>query len=496
MVDSGVAQSREDDRPTETPSVPALRHLLLLAASGASLLASQYIASRELGSTFFVTELSLIAATVITLLGPSLGYALSLRFRLSDRTVFAWSCVAALCQWLLPFGIRAIVSVFGPSQLGPSAAVITAGISLLCGYYSFILPHISPPRSIPWLYAGELLGAALMLLLIASVPSHRTLLTVYLLLPALLLGLSYGVRYGLLFAVAGCLVAGNLQTLDRKASELYYQRVHQLATPTLLESRYSPYQRVDVVSSQGEKILFLDGVPFYRAGDLDAFNVLLARIPGALLARHNGSALVIGSGSFSSAAHLHRLGYRVRVIELDAAVADIGFRQFASHHKLSAQDITVEIADARVSLAQSHERYDLIVLDVPAPYRTQLALLHSPGFYAQIASHLGEGGVAALSLCSSLHDPLGQQIAASAAQAFPSLLVVEGNSTGLAILYAGKSLPFTLSQMQHALRSHDPEGGEVYADRTVRLVTLSAQPLSEQNLFGVLWLSRQVMSDP
>ncbi len=496
MIDSGVIKAREAQPPKRTPAEPGLRQLLLLAVAGASLLSSQYIASRELGSTFFVTELSLIAATVITLIGPSLGYALSLRFALSARAVFVWSCVAAGCQWLLPFGLRALFSVLGASHLGLTAIVTAACICLLCGYYSFILPLISPPRSIPWLYAGELLGAAAMLVLIASLPSHQAVLWVYLLLPGLLLGLAHGVRFGLPLSVVGILLASRAESLDHKAAELYYHRIHGLASPRLLESRYSPYQRIDVVADQGEKSLFLDGVPFYRAGDLDAFNILLAQLPATLLAQSNREALVIGSGSFSSAAHLHRLGYRVHVIELDSAVAEIGFRQFADHHKLSAQDITVEIADARTALAQSQARYDLIVLDVPAPYRTQLALLHAPAFYRQVASHLNKDGVAALSLCSSLHDPLGQQIAASAAQAFREVMVAESESTGIAIVYAGPRLPFTLAQVQQALRARDPEGGTIYADRTIRRMTLSTTPLGDQNLFGVLWLSRQAMSEP
>ena len=102
--------------------------------------------------------------------------------------------------------------------------------------------------------------------------------------------------------------------------------------------------------------LFLDGVPFLSLGILRCFSVLLAEVPERC-GPTRGHALVVGSGSFSSAARLNCLGYRVQVIELDARVASLGFAHFASVHRLSPHDITLTLDDARHALAHSTERF-------------------------------------------------------------------------------------------------------------------------------------------
>ncbi len=471
------------------------RQSALLAAAGSGLLASQYIASRELGSTFFVTELSIISATVITLIGPSLSYAIGDRLRGASRWLQLWALGALLFHLALPWGIRALVAGLGPSHSITAALLTAVGVAVLCGYYAILLPLHANAVSLPRLYAAELFGALLTLLLLTAAPSYQMVLLGFLFLPV---GVAW-LCWGRLTALGICIVSGSVwlsaSHIDRIVSMSYFQRYHGMTAPTMIESAYSPYQRIDVVDDEGDTALFLDGVPFYRSGDLDAFNVFLAELPGSLHPKR-GRALVVGSGSFSSAARLHRLGYRVQVIELDGLVAEIGFRRFQTIHKLQKGQIELRIDDARRLLSTMSERFDLIVLDVPAPYRIQTALLHSPAFYKQVAAHLAPQGVAAISLCNGLTEPLGKQIAASAVQAFGEVMVVESNSVGLAVLYAAATLPFSVDQVVTALAARDPHGGQVVPDRLVRSTALHAEPLSERDLLGVLLLSRQAASTP
>ena len=153
----------------------------------------------------------------------------------------------------------------------------------------------------------------------------------------------------------------------------------------------------------------------------------------------------------------------------------------------------------QVALAQANrlggDLDQLIVLDVPAPYHVQTALLHTLSFYELVAAHLAAGGVVALSLCDELTGPVGSSIAAAAARAFDELQVVESESMGLAVLYASARgpLPFTVDATAAALGEQDPLGGHVYGDQAARLEVRGAAPLSENNLAGVLTLARQVL---
>lgn len=475
----------------------------MLGAAGAALLLIQYVAARELSSTLFSTELVVIGATVVTLLGPSLGYALSGRLRVG-RWLGALGAVAVLLQLALPVSVRALVGgLCGPGGLSGWAVVLLAGqLVLLGGFYATLLPLRAAPIALPRLYACELAGALLALLLIRCCPSWRGVLGVYYGLAVLATYLlSRRPALTLLVAALALLAGASYPRLDARAASLFYARCRGHKAPQLVEVAYSAYQRVDVVQDPAPdatlpppRSLYLDGVAHFQSGDLTLFSRLLAELPGGLLPRR-GPALVIGSGSFSTAGHLHRLGYQVTVVELDEAVARLGFRSFRAAHQLKDGQVPLVIDDARHFLARHDDLYQLIVLDVPAPYHVQTALLHTAAFYKLVAAHLAEGGVAALSLCDELEGPVGGSIAAAAARAFDELQVVESESMGLAVLYASARgpLPFSVSATAAALGAADPLGGQVYGDEASRLSARAAQPLSESNLAGVLALARQVL---
>ena len=214
-----------------------------------------------------------------------------------------------------------------------------------------------------------------------------------------------------------------------------------------------------------------------------------AAVPGALH-RGRGPALVIGSGSYSSAAALRHQGYRVTVVELDEAVARLGWEHFASVHRLAPGDVTLVVDDGRRFLARDSHRYDVIVLDVPAPFHLQTALLHTPDFYRLVAGHLGPGGVAALSLCGAPGTPIADAIAASALASFGEVMVLEPESVGLGLLYAGARLPFSPAEAEASLAAHDPQGGTLHEDATVRQGLAAVAPLRTAHLAGVLALAR------
>jgi hypothetical protein len=134
--------------------------------------------------------------------------------------------------------------------------------------------------------------------------------------------------------------------------------------------------------------------------------------------------------------------------------------------------------------------YDVIVLDVPAPFHVRTALLHTPSFYALVASRLRPGGVAAFSLCDSADGPVGQAIAASALRAFPSVTVVESDAVGVAVAYAGAPLPFGAEAVRDEMARLALGEGSIESDATLRARLAGVAPLSEDDLAAVLVLAR------
>jgi spermidine synthase len=470
----------------------------LLATAGASLLRGQYVVVREVGSTFFSTELVALAATLVTLAGPSLGYAVAPR--VGERLLAAWGGLWLVGQFGLPFGVRALVGTLGAAgQLWAAPVVTGLVVLLLSGFPAVFLPRLATrpvgqQATLAALYAHELLGALGGLGLVALAPSWRALLVLHWTLASLVLMLGLELRAGRwLLALVSALFTLGLglaqPMLDQAAARVYYRGMHDTVAPRMVATTYSPYQRIDVVDDPSGRSLYLDGVPFYRSGDLDAFDVFLAAVPGSLH-RGRGAALVVGSGSFASAAALRHEGYRVTVVELDAAVARLGWEHFQAVHRLTPGEVELVVDDGRRFLARDPHRYDVIVLDVPAPFHLQTALLHTPDFYRLVAAHLGPGGVAALSLCGSPGTPIADAIAASALVSFGEVLVLEPESVGFGLLYAGARLPFSLAEAQAALTARDPQGGTLHDDAAVRQTLAGITPLGPSHLAGVLALAR------
>jgi spermidine synthase len=462
----------------------------LLASAGAALVLTQYLAAREIGSTFFSTEIVLLLATVIMLAGPSVGYAVA--HRVSDRALLAWGLAALAIQLAMPTAVRACVghgAAHGLLVVVFTLVLVVVGLAVSSFYAIFLPRRAIVPTSLPRLYAIELAGGVLAVLVIAVAPAHRWVVSAHALSAMLVLAIAVDrVAVTMSSGLAALLVALLYPRLDRAAANVYYARYQGLPSPVVLQTEYSPYQRVDVVDdSSGSRSLFLDGVYFFRSRAFEAFNVFLAEVPGSLRDTR-GDALVVGSGSFLSAGLLHRLGYSVTVVELDEAVARLGFFHFADVHGLSPGEVRVEIADARRYLAHTAQSFDVIVLDVPAPYHVQTALLHSEPFYRMVSAHLRPGGVAAISLCGEAGSPIARSIIAGAARAFSSVAAIEPSGAPGGFLYAGNPLPFTSVRL-----ARDLGGGRVLDDREVR--ALAGKPIDATSLAATMVLAREPLRE-
>ncbi len=471
-------------------------HLAL--AAGAALLAGQIIIVREIGSTFFATELTAVAATLTTVAGLSVGYSLAARVDL--RFLRFWGLGSLIFLALTPLSIRLLVGLLSGFQIELAAALIL-GLTIpgfVSGWLATILPRLSKDAThLPRFYALESLGAIAMLLVFAFSPGWRWALALFWTLLAYLVHRTFKRRTATVAAaIAAILLTTAYPLLDYNASRLFYSGYHNLRGIRPVATAYSPFQRIDIIDSEEGRSLFLDGVPFFRSGDLTAFNSALSEVPGMLLAaERRQNALVVGSGSFSSSAKLKKLGYKVTVIELDAEVARLGFEYFQEEHGLKPGVVNVLYGDARRVLRQlPKNHFDVIALDIPAPFHLRTAMLYTPGFYRLVASRLKPNGIASLSLCSySWTGPVGGAIAASAAKVFGEIFITTSDSVGLSFLYASaQSLPFQPEAVTDAYKTLHLGRVEIGSGPFVRerLETLGIKPLSKRRLLPALTLAR------
>jgi len=96
----------------------------------------------------------------------------------------------------------------------------------------------------------------------------------------------------------------------------------------------------------------------------------------------------------------------VTLVDLDAAMTRLGvsFTELSAlnEHSLSSPKLNVINDDAMQWLANTEEKFDVVVVDFPDPNNFSLGKLYTTRFYALLTAHLATGGVAVIQSTSPL----------------------------------------------------------------------------------------------
>src|SRR5208337_3654971 len=170
----------------------------------------------------------------------------------------------------------------------------------------------------------------------------------------------------------------------------------------LLGSRDSIYGNLAVTETGNIRSIYDNGVILASAPDLAAAE---EGVHYALL-EHPAprKILLIGGGVNGSIAQAleHPTLERIDYVELDPALIDMA-RQFFPEQSASLPDprVHVHYVDGRHYLATAHDRFDVIILDLPDPQTAQLNRFYTAEFFRSAADHLAPQGLLALQLRSS-----------------------------------------------------------------------------------------------
>ncbi|GMU56297.1 MAG: hypothetical protein AMXMBFR33_54430 [Candidatus Xenobia bacterium] len=422
----------------------SLRWPLLLAGFNLMLLQLLYV--RELSSTLWSCELAILSVMLAYFAGLSLGYLLGERLT-PPQVALGWLAAVSLHLPLI-FGIRVLVGWLRSTEVTwailPMVFLLTA--LLLTGFYSILLPRalVGRPESLPLSYSLELLGALVALGVAVLVPGAVS--AAPLVYEASLLAIGLGLGLGRPMLVGGVLVAvvvlALLGPMDRISTLYLYGRSFPELRPwqdsRVLATRRSPYQKIEVLESpKGSRALFLNGLMYYNEADLRWYNTYVTLLPARL--RPGGRVLVVGSGSLDAVARLSQSAGSITTVELDAEVAAVGQEFFHPRQELGAP-WTLVIDDAKHFLATTSEQFDLIVMDVPAPFYVQTGLLCTREFYQLCRARLAPGGIVSVCLAEDFVPDRPNRAAGPILKAlqgvFAAVVVVNGPESGLSFAYA------------------------------------------------------------
>ncbi|MEW6279492.1 MAG: hypothetical protein AB1758_12760, partial [Candidatus Eremiobacterota bacterium] len=150
------------------------------------------------------------------------------------------------------------------------------------------------------------------------------------------------------------------------------------------------------------------------------------------------------------------------------------------------------VDDAKHYLATTSETYDLIIIDVPAPYYLQTGLLFTREFYALCRGRLSPEGILSVYLAEDLtargKNPIAGPILAAVAAEFPNVSVVNGYEAGYGFAYASRRR-LDVQQLWQACVSSGGREFQNVPDLTLQKVLAEHRPASLRDLRLVWRLS-------
>ena len=432
-----------------------MRAMLLLA--GFCLMLLQALVTREFSNILSACELSILVVGTAYFAGLSVGYGLLRRVPLG--LVRALLLPTFLLHAGLLVGTRPVAGWLIREGHGLGVLV---GLLFLCAFltsslYSMLLPRLIALRGADSLvssYIWDLVGAAVGVTALLAMAAWMPALVwpAYLLAMAALVALMLeGSRWrGSFLVVALAVVAfvtAHQRTLGEAALADSY-RAQGYGYPGVVFSGNSFYHSVDIVDTHRDvertqkkrRQSFINGVQYFSCrlddqgrvpedSDLSEFTSLLAELPARTLSETLGRPLrilIMGCGSMHTMQAVEPYSRLTTMVEIDPLIveaAKIGWADANRWDELDPARNELVVDDARHYLMTTDEQFDLVVMDISAPYYLGTSLLHGREFFELVREHLLPGGVFSESTQSppdrSRPDSMAMRILGAAAAAFP-----------------------------------------------------------------------------
>lgn len=240
--------------------------------------------------------------------------------------------------------------------------------------------------------------------------------------------LSWAAFAGIFLFLAAILGQG--EALNRLSRQWQWQGFH------LLDSRETVYGHISVVSRNGQRSFFENGLWNFTVPDPlgaeEAVHYALLQHPGPR------RVLLIGGGVSGTLEQLlqHPSIQQVDYVELDPALIRLA-REYLPPEVTAALDdrrVAVHRQDGRVYLSRAASSYDVILVNVPEPLTAQLNRFYTREFFRLAAERLRNGGLLSFSASAAETAPGPIQarylsvLRETAASVFPSVVVFPGST--------------------------------------------------------------------
>ena len=167
---------------------------------------------------------------------------------------------------------------------------------------------------------------------------------------------------------------------------------------SVIVSEQTPYQKIVLTRRVDDLRLFLDGNIQFCSLDEYRYHEALVHVPMAMAASH-AHVLVLGGGDGLAAREILKYDdvSDVTIVDIDPSMTRLCAQNeaIAELNAGSLVDPRVRVCneDAKRFLEESHEGYDVVIIDLPDPNSETLNQLYTDSFYRLVGNHLVDGGV-------------------------------------------------------------------------------------------------------
>ncbi len=166
----------------------------------------------------------------------------------------------------------------------------------------------------------------------------------------------------------------------------------------VIVSEQTPYQKIVLTRRVDDLRLFLDGNIQFCSRDEYRYHEALVHVPMAMAPTHS-HVLVLGGGDGLAVREILKYDdvSDVTIVDIDPSMTELCAQNEAivRLNEGSLMDSRVRVCneDAKQFLQESHDGYDVVIIDLPDPNNEALNQLYTDSFYRLVGNHLVDNGV-------------------------------------------------------------------------------------------------------
>lgn len=203
---------------------------------------------------------------------------------------------------------------------------------------------------------------------------------------------------------------------------------------TVRSSRDSIYGNITVNERAGQLSIFENGLLMFA--NPDRFSAEESVHFALLEHPHPKHVLLIGGGVSGALREILKHPVEdVTYVELDPLIIEMSKRYiFATELKLDDPRVSIHHIDGRLFMKQAQKQYDVIIVNLPEPYTTQLNRFYTVEFYQEAKDILSPDGILSFRVTSAenyINDELGQLLASfyqTLNRVFEDVVMLPGNT--------------------------------------------------------------------